>query len=177
HPAYVPSDVEIDWRNLPNRTAPVSIISELISDVGLLVPCVVEAGLLSRHTRVYLAQFAFVSPDDIKIQDQPWIGAYHEHELQYLFGLPYWHLKNTLRHPSNKVFSDIIMTVFRQFAEQGYPNSPGSSESWPLYRRPGDALLSVSLNSSIKYNFLMNRVAFWKKFIPLLTKWPMSTTS
>ena len=48
---------------------------QLISDVGVLVPSVEEAGLLSAHTRVYVAQFVFESPDDIKIKGQPWIGG------------------------------------------------------------------------------------------------------
>ncbi|XP_047738406.1 neuroligin-3 [Hyalella azteca] len=175
HPAFVPSDMLTDGRQTLNGTAAVSIIASLISDVGLLVPCVEEAGLLAQRSRVYVAQFAFVSPDDVKILDEPWIGAYHEHELQYLFGLPYWHLKNTLRHPSNKYFSDVIMTIFSQFAEQGYPNGPESSDPWPQYRRPGDAVLSVGINTTVKYNFLLDRVTFWKKFLPLLTNWPFPT--
>lgn len=38
------------------------------------MPCVEEAGYLSSFTKVYLAQFVYVSPDDIKIKDQQWIG-------------------------------------------------------------------------------------------------------
>jgi hypothetical protein len=38
-----------------------------------------------------------------------------------------------------------------------YPNGPESSDPWPQYRRPGDAVLSVGINTTVKYNFLLDR--------------------
>ena len=49
-------------------------ILQLISDLGLLVPGMEEASYLCKVTHVYMGQFAFVSPDDIKIGDKKWIG-------------------------------------------------------------------------------------------------------
>lgn len=49
-------------------------VLQLISDLGLRVPCVEEARVLSRWTTIYLAEFSYSSRDDVRVGGQEWIG-------------------------------------------------------------------------------------------------------
>lgn len=155
----------------PLPMVPIKIMSELISDLGLRVPCVEEAGLLSRWTNLHFAEFSYASPDDVRVGDQKWIGSYHESELQFVFGQPFLGLVNTLRAPLDRSVSSTIMSIMISFAYTGVPEV--REVEWPAYNVSHLVHLQMSDRLSISHNLVQHRLCFWQRFIPLLTLWPM----
>ncbi|XP_042875117.1 acetylcholinesterase-like isoform X1 [Penaeus japonicus] len=159
------------YRNGYTTKVPVKIISELISDLGLRVPCVEEAGLLSHWTRLYFAEFSYVSPDDVRVGSQKWIGSYHESDLQFVFGQPFLGLANTLRGPKDRSVATTIMSVIISFAHTGVPEL-GEME-WPAYNLSHLVHLELSEQLSLSHNLVQHSLCFWQRFIPLMTLFPM----
>nr|XP_045605254.1 pyrethroid hydrolase Ces2a-like [Procambarus clarkii] len=151
---------------------PIKVMAELISDLGLRVPCVEEAGLLSRWTNLYFAEFSYSSPDDVRVGDQKWIGSYHESDLQFMFGQPFLGLVNTLRGPHDRSVATTIMRLFVSFAHTGsVPEMRGLE--WPVYNQSHLVHLEMSDSLSLSNNLVLHRLCFWQRFIPLMTAWPM----
>nr|XP_053639879.1 pyrethroid hydrolase Ces2a-like isoform X2 [Cherax quadricarinatus] len=159
----------------PHPVVPIKVMAELISDLGLRVPCVEEAGLLSRWTNLYFAEFSYASPDDVRVGDQDWIGSYHESELQFMFGQPFLGLKNTLRSPHDRTVAATFMALFVSFAHTGVPEVRGLK--WPVYNQSHLLHLEMSERLSLNHSLVHHRVCFWQQFIPLMTKWPMKPPS
>ncbi|XP_042226837.1 carboxylesterase 1E-like isoform X2 [Homarus americanus] len=155
----------------PQPMVPIKVMAELISDLGLRVPCVEEAGLLSRWTSLYFAEFSYASPDDVRVGDQKWIGSYHESELQFVFGQPFLGLMNTLRGPDDRSVATTIMRLIISFAHTGVPELRGLQ--WPTYNMSHLVHLEMSEHLSLSHNLVQHRLCFWQRFIPLMTAWPM----
>ncbi|KAK4288815.1 hypothetical protein Pmani_038181 [Petrolisthes manimaculis] len=143
---------------------PIKTISDLISDLGLRVPCVEEAALLSNWTTLYLAEFSYASPDDIRVGNQKWIGSYHESDLQFVFGLPFLGLVNTLRAPLDRSVAAALMRLLVSFAKHGVPEVGGGVE-WPAYEQTHPVHLQISANITLGYNLVKKRLCFWKSLL------------
>ncbi|KAK3859728.1 hypothetical protein Pcinc_034178 [Petrolisthes cinctipes] len=135
---------------------PIKTISDLISDLGLRVPCVEEAALLSNWTTLYLAEFSYASPDDVRVGNQKWIGSYHESDLQFAFGLPFLGLVNTLRAPLDRSVAAALMKLLVSFAKYGVPEVGGGVE-WPAYEQTHPVHLQISANITLGYNLVKQR--------------------
>ncbi|XP_066965031.1 bile salt-activated lipase-like isoform X2 [Macrobrachium rosenbergii] len=158
-------------KDAPQPMVPIKTISELMSDLGLRVPCIEEAGLLSKWTNLYFGEFSYSSSDDIRIGEQKWIGSYHESDLQFLFGQPYLGLENTLRMPEDRAVADILMDLLLAFAHTGVPEL--NEVEWPEYNQSHLVHLEMSERLSLNHNLVQHRLCFWQQFIPLMTNWPM----
>ncbi|XP_050701319.1 cocaine esterase-like isoform X3 [Eriocheir sinensis] len=148
------------------------VVADLISDLGLRVPCVEEARVLSRWTTIYLAEFSYSSQDDVRVGGQEWIGSYHESELQFVFGLPFLGLVNTLRNTEDRTVAATFMQLLGSFAHTGVPNVSGVE--WPAYNQSHLVHLQMSDSLSLGYNLVQPRLCFWEELIPLLTLWPIT---
>ncbi|XP_076043347.1 uncharacterized protein LOC143026589 isoform X2 [Oratosquilla oratoria] len=153
--------------------APVKLIADLISDVGLKVPCLAEAELLSRHTRLFLAEFSYASSDDVRVGSRRWIGSYHESELQFFLGEPFMGYLNTLRHASDRATALTAMDILATFAYTGRPQPEGID--WPTYNKSHNVHLEFGHTLALRHDLLQERVFFWQKFLPLFLDYPPTT--
>lgn len=51
-------------------------------------------------------------------------GSYHESELQFVFGLPFLGLVNTLRNTEDRTVAATFMQLLGSFAHTGYVRQP-----------------------------------------------------
>ncbi|XP_021963036.1 acylcarnitine hydrolase [Folsomia candida] len=157
-----------------------SSISDFISDVGLKAPCVKEMNLLSHHTSapIYLYEFHYFSVDDFKMGRQEWIGAYHESEIQYIFGEPYLNYSNHLRSYDDKKMSDLMMKVWGNFIKHGSPSPHPKGEkgglkfTWTNYTEFNQEFAVLSLKPHMDKFFLTDRMLFWNFFFPIFRDYP-----
>ncbi|XP_045115752.1 neuroligin-2-like isoform X2 [Portunus trituberculatus] len=178
--AITPTDVTATASNTTSNNtsttgrsmALTKVVADLISDLGLRVPCVEEARVLSRWTTIYLAEFSYSSRDDVRVGGQDWIGSYHESELQFVFGLPFLGLVNTLRSPQDRSVAATFMKLLASFAHSGTPELSGVV--WPAYNQSHLVHLQMSDSLSLGYNLVQPRLCFWEELIPLLTLWPIT---
>ncbi|KAG0722976.1 Neuroligin-3 [Chionoecetes opilio] len=133
------------------------VVADLISDLGLRVPCVEEARVLSRWTTIYLAEFSYSSRDDVRVGDQQWIGSYHESELQFVFGLPFLGLGNTLRTPQDRSVAATFMQLLTSFAHSGlcfWEELIPLLTLWPIIPPKADRSASTSLTPPLPPSLL-----------------------
>uniref|UniRef100_T1IS79 Carboxylesterase type B domain-containing protein n=1 Tax=Strigamia maritima TaxID=126957 RepID=T1IS79_STRMM len=152
---------------------------EFVSDVVFKAPCMKLLQSMSNHTTepIYMYEFAYFSLDDVKTRGQ-WIGAYHESELQYLFGMPHFNYTNTLRLETDKTVSDFMMELWINFAKYGNPTTPFHNPLdviWQPYTAKRHLYLEITESPTMKENYLVENSFFWNSFFPIFRDYPIES--
>ncbi|VDP75071.1 unnamed protein product [Echinostoma caproni] len=129
-------------------------------------------------TQTYFYEFAYLSPNDSR--RTPERGVYHGAEQPFLLGLPFldsefWkryytgsnfsgYAKRTYAYPHDTNVSEFMMEAWTNFAKYGNPTpTPIKNVTWPSFKHPWEAYLFISLNSTPKFHFRSERMAFWRE--------------
>ncbi|XP_069987680.1 uncharacterized protein [Penaeus vannamei] len=158
---------------------------EILSDAQITAPVVQMANLHSNlNPKSYFYCFSHQSAFGDYLVDQ---GTVHGEELAYVFGAP---LVSGFNHfglnytRDEKFLSELVMTLWSNFARTGNPNlptpqrflTPGMSPywgenlqtMWPQYRKLTQEYLNLDMKVVIKSHYRARTLAVWNHLIPEL---------
>ncbi|MCR9261039.1 MAG: carboxylesterase family protein [Pseudomonadaceae bacterium] len=117
---------------------------DLFSDVLFTHPMRVWARSMANvESDAYLYWFTWAPP----IPEQEKYGAFHAAEIGYVFGVP--EMFGATPTEEDHKFSDLMTTVWTQFAKTGNPNGPGLPE-WPVYSENTEGYMELGEDTGSK---------------------------
>ena len=126
---------------------------DLFSDVAFTYP--MRAWARSTEptaSDAYLYWFTWAPP----IEQRAEYGAFHAAELGYIFGN--LDLFGATPTDADREFSDLMATIWTQFAKTGNPNGEGLPE-WPAYTRASDAYMELGVDTGSKSGLRLEQLA------------------
>lgn len=131
-------------------------------------PTVLLANQMSKQSDVYTYRFDMKARTMAVLGNYPeWIGVPHKFDLLFVWGLPYWAAlpNNTQWDNTDKRISEIIMTLFMNFARYGNPTQTGVYIQWDKFTAndPGILIVDRDFNRS---NMNFAAYQFWNDFYP-----------
>lgn len=136
-----------------------------------VAPSFSMAKALSKNSEVFMYRFD-TKPKTQSIVDllPTWSGVPHRFDQIFVWGMPYWvSLENqTLWYAEDKRLSDIIMTMWANFAKYSNPTEIGVYIRWDNFTEtdPGVLLIDRSFNMSDSSSFNYQGVQFWNDYYP-----------
>ena len=118
-------------------TAPMRIWARATEDVG---------------SDAYLYWFTWPPP----IEESERYGAFHAAEIGYVFGN--LDLFGAVPTDDDRALSDLMATIWAQFARTGNPNGEGLPE-WPAYSRDSEAYMELGVDTGAKSHIRVDEVA------------------
>ena len=108
----------------------------------------------------YLYWFTWVPP----VENSEQLGSFHAAELGYVFGnLTLFGAKPT---EADQQFSEMMSTIWTQFAKTGNPNGPGLPE-WSPYTSDNEAYVELGINTGPRSELRIAQIdlieSAWKK--------------
>lgn len=134
-------------------------------------PSIMLAMHTSRLADTYVYRFD-IKPNTMAANEglPTWAGVPHRYDLVFVWGLPYWAtLENQTQWDSaDKRVSDIIMTLWANFAKFGNPTKMGVYINWDLFTPQNQGVLIVdrSFNMSDSSSINYQAVQFWSDYYP-----------
>ena len=102
----------------------------------------------------YLYWFTWPPP----IEESERYGAFHAAEIGYVFGNLDLFLVGAVPTDDDRALSDLMATVWAQFARTGNPNGEGLPE-WPAYSRDSEAYMELGVDTGAKSHIRVDEVA------------------
>lgn len=129
------------------------------------------AKALSRNAEVFMYRFDSKPKTQIILDMLPtWSGVPHRFDQIFVWGMPYWvSLENqTQWSAEDKRLSDIIMTMWANFAKFSNPTEIGVYIRWTNFTEsdPGVLLIQRSFNMSDTNTLNYQGVQFWNDYYP-----------
>ena len=118
-------------------TAPMRIWARATEDVG---------------SDAYLYWFTWPPP----IEEAERYGAFHAAEIGYVFGN--LDVFGAVPTDDDRALSDLMATIWAQFARTGNPNGEGLPE-WPAYSRDSEAYMELGVDTGAKSHIRVDEVA------------------
>lgn len=136
-----------------------------------IAPSFLIAKTLSRNSEVFMYRFDTKPKTQIIIDMLPmWSGVPHRFDQIFVWGMPYWvSLENqTQWSAEDKRLSDIIMTMWANFAKFSNPTEIGVYIRWTNFTEvsPGVLLIDRSFNMSDTTTLNYQGVQFWNDYYP-----------
>lgn len=134
-------------------------------------PAFALATALSKNSEVFMYRFD-IKPKTMAIVDMlpAWTGVPHRFDLIFSWGMPYWvMLENQTQWSSeDKRVSDIIMTLWTNFAKYSNPTEMGVYIHWTNFTPTNQGVLIIdrSFNMSDSISFNYHGVQFWNDYYP-----------
>ena len=100
----------------------------------------------------YLYWFTWAPP----IEEQERYGAFHAAEIGYVFGN--LELFGAVPTDEDRALSDLMATIWTEFARTGSPNGEGLPE-WPAYTRENEAYMELGVDTGAKSHIRVEEVA------------------
>ncbi|XP_071451698.1 liver carboxylesterase 1F-like [Hetaerina americana] len=164
----------------PGARGSTLAVADFISDVGLKAPCTYDTELIARNNPKpsFFYEFQYHSVDDARTDKQEWIGAYHESELQFLFGEPFLGYSNHLRATNDKEVSEMLMSLWINFAKHGHPTPEGVEAvncpvDWLPFTNTHRQYLALGYRPRMSENYLTERMVFWNYIADAFRRHPM----
>jgi para-nitrobenzyl esterase len=118
--------------------------SDAFSDVLFAYPMRVWArGMENVDSDAYLYWFTWVPP----VENSEQYGAFHAAEIGYVFGNV--ELFGATPTSEDYAFSDLMATIWTQFAKTGNPNGEGLP-NWPAYSSDTESYMELGVNTGSK---------------------------
>lgn len=145
---------------------------EFSTERNFAAPAIQLANHLSRMADTYVYRF------DIKATTSgatdglpPWSGVPHRYDLIFVWGLPFWvPLDNGTAQWDNadKRVSEIIMTMWANFAKFGDPTRMGVYIKWEKFEPDNQGVLIIdrSFNMSDAQTINYRALQFWNDYYP-----------
>lgn len=126
---------------------------DLFGDVLFAYPSRIWVRSMENVTSdAYLYWFTWQPP----IERQEEYRAFHAAEIGYVFGD--LDLFGAVPTEADHTFSDLMATVWTQFAKTGNPNGEGLPE-WPAYTRENEAYMELGVDAGAKSNLRLEQMA------------------
>lgn len=125
----------------------------LLADVLFTAPMRIWArAMVDVASDAYLYWFTWAPP----IEEAERYGAFHAAEIGYVFGN--LDLFGAVPADDDHAFSDLMATIWTQFARTGNPNGEGLPE-WPAYTRDNEAYMELGVETGAKSHIRVEEVA------------------
>ncbi|CAD7013007.1 unnamed protein product [Ceratitis capitata] len=108
-----------------------------------------------------------------KLLDLPkWVGVPKFFDQIFIWGVPYMNNSNILNEwtSSDKKISDVIMTMWANFAKSANPIISNVYVKWNSFRAENNSILIVNQNFNSELGNNMFSVRFWNNYYPNLVK-------
>ena len=143
-PAFYPADSD--------EQASTSFM-DLFADVAFTYPMRAWArDMEPMQGDAYLYWFTWAPP----IEQQAEYGAFHAAELGYIFGN--LDLFGAVPTDADREFSDLMASIWTQFAKAGDPNGEGLP-AWPAYARANEAYMELGVDTGAKSGLRLEQLA------------------
>lgn len=136
-----------------------------------IAPSFYIAKMLSKTSDVFMYRFDTKPKTQAIIDMLPtWSGVPHRFDQIFVWGLPYWvSLENQTQWAAeDKRLSDIIMTMWANFAKYSNPTEIGVYIRWTNFTEtdPGVLIIDRSFNMSDTNTLNYQGVQFWNDYYP-----------
>ncbi|XP_055623527.1 liver carboxylesterase 1 [Toxorhynchites rutilus septentrionalis] len=166
--------VQFQYKPYPPTTDPMMLRTryiEFATDRKYVAPTIELAMHMSHQAETYVYRFDIKPRTKAVLNDIPeWMGVPHNFELIFLWGLPYWlMLADQMQWDSaDKRVSDIVMTLWANFAKFTNPTQVGVYIKWDTFTNdePGVLIIDRSFNMSDHTTMNFNAVKFWNHYYP-----------
>ena len=126
---------------------------DLFGDVLFAYPSRIWVRSMENVTSdAYLYWFTWQPP----VEQQEQFRAFHAAEIGYVFGNV--DLFGAVPTDADHAFSDVMATIWTQFAKTGNPNGEGLPE-WPAYTRDNEAYMELGVDTGAKSNLRLEQMA------------------
>lgn len=153
-----------------NQTALRDKLVDYSNERMYTAPTILLANEMSKQSDVYLYRFDMKARTMAVLSGFPeWVGVPNKFDQIFVWGLPYWAmLNNTQWDTTDKRISDIIMTLFMNFAKYGDPTQMGVYIRWEKFKTDQPAFLIVdrAFNMSDRSDMDFAAYQFWNDFYP-----------
>lgn len=134
-------------------------------------PSVLLATHISKTSETYVYKFDIKPKTTVANEGIPqWAGVPHLYDQIFVWGLPYWiQLENqTQWDDADKRLSDIIMTLWSNFAKFSDPTKLGVYIKWDVFtpQQQGVLIIDRSFNMSDSTSLNYNAMQFWNDYYP-----------
>lgn len=142
---------------------------EFITEKTYVAPSFQIAKAMSKFSDVFMYRFDTKPKTQIIVDMLPnWSGVPHRFDQIFVWGMPYWvSLENqTQWSTEDKRLSDIIMTMWSNFAKFSNPTERGVYIRWTNFTEaePGVLIIDRSFNMSDTSTFNYQGVQFWNNY-------------
>lgn len=155
---YPPTEDKVMLRNL---------YLNFQNDRKYLAPTIGLAAHMSRQADTFVYRFDLKPRTMIDIPED--IGVPHGFEQIFLWGLPYWGTTSeVVWDNSDKRVSDIIMTMWANFAKYTNPTQRGVYIKWDNFTHENPSILIIdrSFNMSDFKSLNHHAIKFWNEYYP-----------
>lgn len=155
---YPPTDDKILLRNF---------YLNFLNDRKYYAPAIHLAQQMAKQTDVYAYRFDLKPRTMVEIPED--VGVPHGFEQIFVWGLPYAIAQgDTQWDNSDKRVSDIVMTLWANFAKYTNPTQVGVYIKWDKFttENPGILIIDKSFNMSDFKSLNFRAVQFWNDFYP-----------
>lgn len=144
---------------------------EFYTERSYVAPSFLIARTLSKYSNVFMYRFDTKPKTKVILDMIPkWSGVPHHFDQIFVWGMPFWvPLENqTLWTAEDKRLSDIIMTMWANFAKYSNPTEIGVYIRWTNFTEtdPGVLLIDRSFNMSDTTTLNYQGVQFWNDYFP-----------
>lgn len=141
-------------------------------------PTFAMAAELSKNAEVFMYRFDIKPQTSAAMENLPaWTGVPHNFDLIFIWGMPYWvTLENqTQWDTSDKRASDIIMTMWANFAKFSNPTELGVYIHWTNFTETNQRALIIdrSFNMSDSGTLNYHSIQFWNDYYPKVVQFSL----
>lgn len=162
------------YKPMPPITDPSYLKRKLVdfsTDRYYVAPILYFANQISKHTDTYVYRFDMKPRTMEAVKNIPsWMGVPHKFDLIFVWGLPYWLVlaDNQLWDSADKRISDIIMTMWANFAKYGNPTEFGIYIKWDNFTHETQGVLIIDRNFNMSDSQTLNYhgAQFWNDYYP-----------
>lgn len=145
---------------------------EFSTERNYAAPAILLATHLSRLADTYVYRFDIKAQTGGATEGLPqWAGVPHRYDLIFVWGLPFWvPLENGTAQWDNadKRVSEIIMTMWANFAKYGDPTKMGVYIKWEKFdpAEQGVLIIDRAFNMSHSHTLNYQAIQFWNDYYP-----------
>ena len=143
---------------------------EFATERVYLAPTIDLAMHMSEHAKTFVYRFDLKPKTPYALRNIPtWMGLPHNFELVFVWGFPYWlYLYEHQWDSADKRVSDIVMTMWANFAKFTHPSQVGVYIKWDPFtvQNPGVLIIDRTFNMSDQSTLDYRAVKFWNDYYP-----------
>lgn len=146
-------------------------LADFSTDRYYSAPIIYFASQLSKHSETYVYRFDLKPRTPEAVKNIPtYLGVPHSFDNIFVWGLPYFLplSDNQVWDSADKRISDIIMTMWANFAKFGNPTEFGIYIHWENFTQETQGILIIdrNFNMSDSHSFNYHGAQFWNDYYP-----------
>lgn len=140
-------------------------------------PIIYFANQVSKYADTYVYRFDLKPKTLEAVKNIPsYLGVPHSFDNIFVWGLPYLYIDNKVWESADKRISDIIMTMFSNFAKYANPTEFGIYIGWENFTYETQRVLIIdrNFNMSNSNTFNYHGIQFWNDYYPKTLQYALS---